>query len=96
MWPAGPESNMLKDRAAVGLPTDRVTGDSLGAGHATAAALAGVDLARIAAQTRHRRISTLVEHYTPEPHGLRPVRASPIPVLSRPAPPQSSRSRQRP
>lgn len=55
---------MLKTRAAaVGIPADRVSGHSLRAGHATTAAMAGVDLARIAAQTRHTRISTLVEHY---------------------------------
>jgi len=63
-------TDMLKQRAsAAGLPADRITGHSLRAGHATTAALAGVDLARIAAQTRHRRISTLVEHY------IRPLNA---------------------
>lgn len=55
---------MLKDRAAaLGLPAERISGHCLRAGHATTAAMAGVDLARIAAQTRHTRISTLVEHY---------------------------------
>lgn len=63
-------ARMLKDRAAaVGLPSERISGHSLRAGHATAAAMAGVDLARIVAQTRHTRISTLVEHY------IRPLEA---------------------
>ena len=63
-------TNMLKDRAAAaGIASDRITGHSLCAGHATTAAMAGVDLARIAAQTRHRRISTLIEHY------IRPLEA---------------------
>lgn len=63
-------ARMLKDRAhAVGIPSERVSGHSLRAGHATTAAMAGVDLARIAAQTRHTRISTLVEHY------IRPLEA---------------------
>lgn len=61
---------MLKQRAAAaGLPSERISGHSLRAGHATTAAMAGVDLARIAAQTRHTRISTLVEHY------IRPLEA---------------------
>lgn len=63
-------ARMLKDRAAAaGLPSERISGHSLRAGHATTAAMAGVDLARIAAQTRHTRISTLVEHY------IRPLEA---------------------
>lgn len=63
-------ARMLKDRAAtVGLPAERISGHSLRAGQATTAAIAGVDLARIAAQTRHTRISTLVEHY------IRPLEA---------------------
>ena len=61
---------MLKDRAAAaGIPSERVSGHSLSAGHATNAALAGVGLDRIAAQSRHSRISTLVEHY------IRPLEA---------------------
>jgi len=63
-------ARMLKSRAAAaGLPTERITGHSLRAGHATTAALAGVGLDRIAAQTRHRRISTLIQHY------IRPMEA---------------------
>lgn len=63
-------ARMLKDRAAAaGIPSERVSGHSLRAGHATTAALAGVGLDRIAAQTRHTRISTLVEHY------IRPLEA---------------------
>ena len=61
---------VLKARAgAVGLPTERITGHSLRAGHATAAALAGVGVDRIAAQTRHRRIDVLIERY------IRPIQA---------------------
>lgn len=57
-------SRMLRDRAAAaGLDPFRITGHSLRAGHATAAALAGVSLDRIAAQTRHKRLSTLLNHY---------------------------------
>lgn len=63
---------ILKARAeAVGLPTERITGHSLRAGHATAAALAGVGVGveRIAAQTRHRRIDVLIARY------IRPIQA---------------------
>jgi integrase len=57
-------ARVLKIRAAAaGIPSERVSGHSLRAGHATTSALAGVGLDRIAAQTRHTRISTLVEHY---------------------------------
>jgi integrase len=45
------------------IPGEQVTGHSLRAGHATTAAMAGAPLDRIAAQTRHRSVSTLVEHY---------------------------------
>jgi integrase len=63
-------ARMLKQRAAAaGIPSERVSGHSLRAGHATTAALAGGGLDRIAAQTRHSRISTLVEHY------IRPLEA---------------------
>lgn len=63
-------ARMLKQRAAAaGIPSERISGHSLRAGHATTAALAGVGLDRIAAQTRHTRISTLVEHY------IRPLEA---------------------
>jgi integrase len=58
-------SRMVQDRAiAAGLGKLRVTGHSLRAGHATAAAAAenGADVTRIAAQTRHRDIGTLIEH----------------------------------
>ena len=63
-------SNIVKDRArAAGLSGDRVSGHSLRAGHATSAALAGVAVERIAAQTRHRRLDVLIERY------IRPVQA---------------------
>jgi integrase len=63
-------ARMLRARArAAGLSTERITGHSLRAGHATTAALAGVALDRIATQTRHRCVSTLIEHY------IRPMQA---------------------
>ena len=45
------------------IPASRITAHSLRAGHATSAAVAGVALDRIAAQTRHKRLSTLIERY---------------------------------
>jgi integrase len=63
-------ARILRDRAgATGLPTTRITGHSLRAGHATSAALAGVGVERIAAQTRHKRIDVLIERY------IRPMEA---------------------
>lgn len=66
----GAIAKMLRARAgAAGLPTARITGHSLRAGHATSAALVGVGVERIAAQTRHRRIDVLIERY------IRPIEA---------------------
>lgn len=48
-----------------------ITGHSLRAGHATTAAANGADIARIAAQTRHRDLETLVEHYIRPTDALR-------------------------
>jgi integrase len=63
-------SIVLRKRArAAGLAAERITAHSLRAGHATTAALAGVALDRIAAQTRHKRLSTLLERY------IRPAQA---------------------
>lgn len=63
-------ARMLRKRAAqAGLPAERITPHSLRAGHATTAAVAGVSLDRIAAQTRHKRLSTLLERY------IRPAQA---------------------
>ena len=57
-------ARMLRARArSAGLSPERITGHSLRAGHATTAAAAGVPLDRIALQTRHRRISTLIDRY---------------------------------
>lgn len=57
-------SIVLRKRArAAGLAAERITAHSLRAGHATSAAVAGVALDRIAAQTRHKRLSTLLERY---------------------------------
>lgn len=59
---------MLRNRArAAGLAAERITAHSLCAGHATTAALAGVGIDRIAAQTRHRRLFTLLERYIRPP-----------------------------
>jgi integrase len=63
-------ARMLRARAvAAGLDGTRVTAHSLRAGHATTAALAGVPLHRIAAQTRHKDLSVLVTRY------IRPLEA---------------------
>lgn len=57
-------ARILRARAeAAGLDGTRITAHSLRAGHATTAALAGVPLHRIAAQTRHHDISVLVNRY---------------------------------
>ena len=57
-------SRMIQARArAAGLGRLPITGHSLRAGHATTAAANGAPIARIAAQTRHRDLETLVEHY---------------------------------
>ena len=63
-------ARMLRARAeAAGLDGTRITAHSLRAGHATAAALAGVPLNRIAAQTRHKDLGVLVNRY------IRPLEA---------------------
>jgi integrase len=54
-------ARMLRNRAvAAGLDGTRITAHPLRAGHATTAALAGVPLTRIAAQTRHNDLGVLV------------------------------------
>jgi integrase len=63
-------ARMLRARAvAAGLDGSRITAHSLRAGHATTAALAGVPLTRIAAQTRHKDLNVLVNRY------IRPLEA---------------------
>jgi integrase len=63
-------ARMLRARAhEAGLDAERITAHSLRAGHATTAALGGVPLARIAAQTRHKDLSVLVNRY------IRPLEA---------------------
>lgn len=63
-------ARMLRARAvSAGLDGTRITAHSLRAGHANTAALAGVPLHRIAAQTRHKDISVLVNRY------IRPLEA---------------------
>lgn len=67
---SGEVARMLRAGArAAGLSPERITGHSLRAGHATTAAAVGVALDRIALQTRHRRLSTLIERY------IRPAQA---------------------
>ena len=64
--PIGPRavSRLLQSRAiAAGLDGIPVSGHSLRAGHATTAAANGATIDRIAAQTRHRALDTLIEHY---------------------------------
>jgi integrase len=57
-------SRLVQQRAiAAGLDGIPVTGHSLRAGHATTAAVNGAPIDRIAAQTRHRDLGTLVNHY---------------------------------
>ncbi len=63
-------ARMLRARAIeAGLDGTRITAHSLRAGHATTAALGGVPLARIAAQTRHKDLTVLVNRY------IRPLEA---------------------
>jgi integrase len=64
--PIGPRaiSRIVQGRAgAAGFDGIHVSGHSLRAGHATTAAVNGVSIDRIAAQTRHRDVGTLLNHY---------------------------------
>lgn len=64
--PIGPRtvSRMVQARAAeAGMDGKFVSGHSLRAGHATTAAANGAGVDRIAAETRHRDLDTLIEHY---------------------------------
>lgn len=57
-------SRTVQERAnAAGFDGIPVSGHSLRAGHATTAAVNGVPIDRIAAQTRHRDLGTLLNHY---------------------------------
>ena len=57
-------SDLVRNRAtAAGLGDLGVSGHSLRAGHATTAAVNGATIDRIAAQTRHRDLTTLFNHY---------------------------------
>jgi integrase len=57
-------SRLVQQRAnADGFDGIPVTGHSLRAGHATTAAVNGASIDRIAAQTRHRDLDTLLNHY---------------------------------
>lgn len=61
---------MVQARAReAGLEALRVSGHSLRAGHATTAAANGPSVEWIA-QTRHRDLNTLVEHYIRPPDAL--------------------------
>jgi integrase len=60
----GTVARIIKTRAeAAGPPSAQISGHSLRAGHVTSAAMAGVGVHRIAAQTRHCRIDVLIEHH---------------------------------
>lgn len=60
----GAISRTVHERAnAAGFDGIPVTGHSLRAGHATTAAVIGAPIDRIAAQTRHRDLGTLLNHY---------------------------------
>jgi integrase len=57
-------SDLVRNRAtAAGLSGLGVSGHSLRAGHATTAAVNGAPIDRIAAQTRHRDLTSLLNHY---------------------------------
>ena len=57
-------SRTVQERAnAAGFDGMPVSGHSLRAGHATTAAVNGAPIDRIAAQTRHRDLGTLLNHY---------------------------------
>ena len=57
-------SRTVQERAgAAGFDGIPVSGHSLRAGHATTAAVNGVPIDRVAAQTRHRDLGTLLNHY---------------------------------
>lgn len=57
-------SRTVQERAiAAGFDGIPVSGHSLRAGHATTAAVNGAAIDRIAAQTRHRDLGTLINHY---------------------------------
>ncbi|MGC4111149.1 MAG: tyrosine-type recombinase/integrase [Nocardioides sp.] len=57
-------SRLVQARAiAAGFDGVPITGHSLRAGHATTAAVNGAPIDRIAAQTRHRDLGTLLNHY---------------------------------
>jgi hypothetical protein len=64
-----PSPHAPRPAVAAGLDGTRITAHSLRAGHATAAAMAGVPLDRIAAQTRHKDLTVLVNRY------IRPLEA---------------------
>lgn len=56
-------SRTVQERIAAGFDGLPVSGHSLRAGHATTAAVNGASIDRIAAQTRHRDLGTLLNHY---------------------------------
>lgn len=67
-------SRLVQQRAiAAGLDGIPVTGHSLRAGHATTAAVNGASIDRIAAQTRHRDLGTILNHYIRPAEALAPT-----------------------
>lgn len=64
-------SRTVQSRAlGAGMGGLQISGHSLRAGHATTAAANGASIERIAAQTRHRDLNTLIEHYIRPPNAL--------------------------
>lgn len=64
-------SRTVQSRAlGAGMGGLQISGQSLRAGHATTAAANGASIERIAAQTRHRDLNTLIEHYIRPPNAL--------------------------
>lgn len=64
-------SRTVQERAdSAGFDGIPLSGHSLRAGHATTAAHNGASFDRIAAQTRHRDLGTLLNHYIPPADAL--------------------------
>ncbi|WP_436699135.1 tyrosine-type recombinase/integrase [Nocardioides sp. BYT-33-1] len=61
--PTGVSKAVRRRATDAGLGHLQISGHSLRAGHATTAARNGASVDRIASQTRHRRIATLLDHY---------------------------------
>lgn len=60
---SAPSGDLVRNRAPAGPGALGVSAHSLRAGHGTTAAGNGAPIERIAAQTRHRDLTTLFNHY---------------------------------